>query len=146
MFGTSSGRFRTDSLRELQRLQRDINRAFSGYDSFLTVQEFPAVNVWESGPDFIVTAELPGINPENLSISMVNDSLTLGGLREPETLNQGEVYHRHERNYGRFSRTINLPFGVDAGKVEASYKNGILTITLPRAEKEKPKKINIKTT
>lgn len=146
MFGTSFGRFRTDSLRELMNLQRDINRAFSGFDSFLSVQEYPAINVWKSGLDVIVTAELPGINPENLNISVVNDSLTLSGSGEPEALKEGEVYHRQERNYGHFSRTINLPFEVDASKVDASYKKGILTITLPRAEQEKPKKITIKAT
>ena len=146
MFGTSMGRFRMDSLRELQRLQRDINRAFSGFDSFLTVQEYPAINVWESGLDVIVTAELPGIDPENLNISITNESLTLSGLRDPERLKEGEVYHRQERNHGHFSRTINLPFVVDAGKADAAYKKGILTIALPRAEKEKPKKIAIKTT
>lgn len=145
MFGTSIGRFRTDSLRELQRLQRDINRAFSGFDSFPAIQEYPALNVRDNGTNVIVAAELPGIDPDNLNISIINDTLTLSGLREPEALKEGEVYHRQERNYGHFSRAINLPFGVDAGKVDASYKNGILTITLPRAEKEKPKKITVKT-
>ena len=145
MFGTSIGRLRMAPMRELQRLQHDINRAFSGFDSFLVVQEYPALNVRDNGTDVIVTAELPGIDPDNLNVSVVNDVLSLSGLREPEALKEGEVYHRQERKHGNFSRAINLPFGVDAGKVEASYKNGILTITLPRAEKEKPKKITVKT-
>ena len=145
MFGTSIGRLRMAPMRELQRLQHDINRAFSGFDSFLVVQEYPALNVRDNGTDVVVTAELPGIDPDSLNISVVNDVLSLSGLREPEALKEGEVYHRQERNYGHFSRAINLPFGVDAGKVDASYKNGILTITLPRAEKEKPKKITVKT-
>ncbi|HVO66424.1 MAG TPA: Hsp20/alpha crystallin family protein [Syntrophales bacterium] len=135
-----------DPLRELQRLQRDINRTFSGFDSLLAVREYPALNVLQSGQDIIVTAELPGINPDKLNISVVNDSLTLSGSRDPEVLKESEVYHRQERNYGHFSRTINLPFAVDTDKVDASYKKGILTITLPRAEKEKPKKITIKAT
>jgi HSP20 family protein len=144
MFGTSFGRFRMAPLSELQRLQRDINRAFSGFDSFMTVQELPTLNVLESSQDVIVTAELPGINSDNLNISIVNDTLTLSGSREPEVLEEGESYHRQERSYGKFSRTIRLPFNVDASKVDAIYKKGILTIVLPRAEKEKPKKITIK--
>ncbi|MGA2330755.1 MAG: Hsp20/alpha crystallin family protein [Syntrophales bacterium] len=144
MFGTSFGRFRTAPLGELQRLQRDINRAFSGFDSFLTVHEYPALNVLEGSENVVVTAELPGIHPDNLNIAVVNDTLTLSGSREPGILKEGEVYHRQERNYGHFSRTVRLPFSVAAGKVEASYKKGILTIILPRAEEEKPKKITIK--
>ncbi len=144
MFGTSFGRLRMAPLGELQRLQRDINRAFSGFDSFLTVQEFPALNVLEGSQDVIVTAELPGISPDNLNISVVNDTLTLSGSRDSEILKEGEAYHRQERSYGKFSRTIRLPFSVDTGKVAASYKKGILTIVLPRAEKEKPRKISIK--
>jgi len=144
MFGTSFGRLRTTPLRELQRLQREIHRAFSGFDSFMTIQEYPALNVLESSQDVIVTAELPGIQPDNLNISIVNDTLTLSGSREPVVLKEGEVYHRQERTYGHFSRTVRLPFSVDAGKVDASYKKGILTIVLPRAEEEKPKKITIK--
>ena len=146
MFGTSIEKFRMDPLWGLQRLQRDINRAFSGFDTLLAVREYPSLNVWQGSNDVIVTAELPGINPDKLNISVVNDSLTLSGLRDPEVLKEGEVYHRQERNYGHFSRTINLPFSVDTGKVDATYKKGILTITLPRAEKEKPKKITIKVT
>ncbi len=87
-----------------------------------------------------------GRNLDKLNISIISDTLTLSGLRDSAALKEGEVYHRQERNHGHFSRTINLPFGVDAGKVDASYKKGILKITLPRAEQEKPKKITIKTT
>ena len=144
MFGTSFGRFRIAPFRELQRLQHDINRAFSGFDSLMTVQEYPAVNVWESDYNVVVNAELPGIDPDKLSISVVNDTVTLSGSREPVVVKEEEVYHRQERSHGHFSRTIRLPFSVDAAKVEASYKKGILTIVLPRAEQEKPKKITIK--
>jgi HSP20 family protein len=144
MFGLPLGKFGAGSLRELQNLQRDINRAFSGISSYPAVQQFPALNVWESSQDIIFTAELPGIDPDNLDISVVNDTLTLRGTREPIKMANGEIYHRQERTTGRFSRTISLPFVADAAKVNAAYKKGILTITVPRAEKEKPKKISIK--
>ncbi|MDQ5988016.1 MAG: 18 kDa heat shock protein [Syntrophus sp. SKADARSKE-3] len=144
MFGPSIGSFRIGPFRELQRLQRDINRAFSGLDSYLSVQEYPALNIWGSTDNVIVTAELPGVDPDIINIAVVNDNLTLSGSRDPEVLKEGEVNHRNERNFGKFSRSVNLPFAVDAEKVTATYEKGILTIILPRAEKEKPRKISIK--
>ncbi len=144
MFGSSIGSFRIGPFRELQRLQRDINRAFSGLDPYLSVQEYPVLNIWGSSDNIIVTAELPGVNPDKINIAVVNDNLTLSGSRDPEVLKEDEASHRNERNFGKFSRNINLPFGVDADKVDATYEKGILTIFLPRAEKEKPRKISIK--
>jgi HSP20 family protein len=92
----------------------------------------------------VVTAELPGADPEKLDISVVGDSLTISGNREAEALKAGESYHRQERSCGRFTRTIQLPFHVDAVKVAATYERGILNVVLPRSEAEKPKKISIK--
>ena len=145
MFGSRTGRFGVDTLRELQNLQREINRAFSGISPVQTARQYPALNVWENGGELIFTAELPGIDPEKLEISVVNDTLTLKGSREPRALKEGEAFHRQERNTGRFSRTVGLPFAADAAKVHAVYKKGILTISVPRAEKEQPKKITIST-
>lgn len=132
-----------DPFTEVQRLQREMNRLFSGA-SEVYAHDFPAVNVWRSEGGAIVTAELPGIDAAKLDISVVGDSLTVSGNRELETLREGESYHRQERTYGRFSRTLQLPFQVDAAKVEAKYDKGVLQITLPRVEAEKPKKIAIK--
>jgi HSP20 family protein len=132
-----------DPFTEVQRLQREMNRLFSGAAEGYA-HDFPAVNVWRNDGGAIVTAELPGIDAAKLDISVVGDSLTLSGNREFETLKEGESYHRQERAYGRFSRTLHLPFQVDAAKVEAKHEKGVLQITLPRVEAEKPKKINIK--
>jgi HSP20 family protein len=132
-----------DPLREMQRVQREMNRIFSGLGQPLT-QEVPPVNVWVGESDTVVTAELPGVDPGGVDISVVGDALTISGFREAETLKEGECYHRQERNHGRFSRSLQLPFHVEAGKVEAKYDRGILRITLPRAEADKPRKISVK--
>lgn len=132
-----------DPFTEVQRLQREMNRLFLGASEGYA-HDFPAVNVWRSDGGAILTAELPGIDAAQLDISVVGDSLTISGNRDLETLREGESYHRQERAFGRFSRTLQLPFQMDAAKVEAKYDKGVLQITLPRVEAEKPRKINIK--
>lgn len=144
MFGPGIWRFGriADPAAEMQRLQREMNRLFSGATE-LYAHDFPALNVWRSEDGAVVVAELPGIDPGKLDISVVGDSLTLSGNRDLETLKEGESYHRQERTYGRFARTLQLPFQVDAVKVGAKYEKGVLHVTLPRLEAEKPKKITI---
>lgn len=128
---------------EMERLQREMDRLFSGA-SLPFAQNFPALNLWSSENDVIVTAELPGIDPDSLDISVLDDTLTLSGVRTPEQLKEGESYHRQERGHGHFSRTVTLPFKVNADNVEAVYERGVLHVTLPRAEEDKPKKIKVK--
>jgi len=93
----------------------------------------------------MVTAELPGIDPKAVDISLTGKSVTLRASRQPDDAKDGESYHRRERWYGQFSRTIDLPYVIDAAKVDARFSRGVLHLTLPRAEEEKPKKIAIKT-
>jgi HSP20 family protein len=121
-----------------------MNRIFSGIGQEVS-QNFPAVNVWVGENDAMVKAEIPGAEIEKIDISVIVDSLTISGSREPVTLGEGESYHRQERDFGRFTRTLQLPFNVEVNKVDARYENGILSITLPRAEADKPKKVAIKT-
>jgi len=128
---------------EIQRLQQEMNRVFSNAAQPYG-HEFPAINAWAGENGIVVTAELPGADPGKMDVSVVGDSLTISGFREPEALKQGESYHRQERSCGRFTRTLQLPFHVDAGKVNAMYERGILHVSLPRSEAEKPKKIAIK--
>lgn len=133
---------------EMERLQREVNRLFS--DSFSlaggrTAPGYPAMNVWTNEEGIVVTAELPGLNPDDINISVVGDILTLTGVRNADELPEGVKYHRRERNFGKFSRTFQLPFTVEVDKVEAVFKNGVLHLSLPRAEAEKPKKIAVKT-
>jgi HSP20 family protein len=128
---------------EMDRLQREMDRLFSGV-SLPFAHNFPALNVWTSEQDAVITAEIPGVDPDELDISVVDEILTLSGSRTLERLEEGETYHRQEREHGRFARTVKLPFRVNAEKVGAVYERGVLKITLPRAEEDKPKKIKIK--
>jgi len=92
----------------------------------------------------LVTAELPGVKLEDLDIAVQGDTLTLQGVREPETLEDGERYHRRERPTGRFQRVFQLPYEIEVTKVEATYEAGVLHISLPRAEADKPRKIQVR--
>ncbi len=113
-------------------------------DSVHAPPEYPALNVWAGEKDAVVTAEVPGLDPKNLEVTVVGDTLTLRlTLPEPE-LRDEQVWHRQERLTGTFTRTLRLPFLVDAGKVGARLINGVLQITLPRTEEDKPRKIAIK--
>ena len=128
-----------DTLRELEGMRRSLRR----FDMPSTV-EFPATNVWVSEDKAVVTTEVPGIDPDTLEISVMGDSLTLRGSRQAEELKEEESYHRRERWSGQFTKTLKLPFGVESAKVEARFAKGVLYISLPRAEAEKPRKISVK--
>jgi HSP20 family protein len=137
-----------NSWQEVERMQREMDRLFAGFygrPRFQTAPSYPAMNVWTNQEGAVITAELPGVNPEDIDISVVGETLTLTGSRQPEALQEGEKYHRRERGYGKFTRTFQLPFLVEANKVEAIFDKGILHISLPRAEADKPKKIAVKT-
>lgn len=128
-----------DTLRELEGMRRTLRR----FDLPSSV-EFPAINVWVSEDNAVVTTEIPGIDPGCLEISVLKDSLTLRGSRQAEEVKEGESYHRRERWSGQFTKTVQLPFAVEADKVGARFARGVLYISLPRAEAEKPKKISVK--
>lgn len=104
----------------------------------------PPLEIYEKQDKFIVRAELPGMKKEDVDISLVGDTLTISGERKPEADIKDEEYLRCELCYGKFSRSITLPSTIDSSKVEATYENGILIITLPKAEEAKPKKIELK--
>ena len=133
-----------DVWREMQRLQHKMDRLFTG-EVLPFTGRYPAVNIWAGEDDMIVTSEIPGIEPGDIDISVTGDTLTISGSRTPDELKEGEAYHRRERAYGRFNRAVQLPFKVEANKVEARYEKGVLNIVLPRAEEDKPRKISIKT-
>ena len=120
-----------------------ISRLLSGFDS-QTIYEFPKINMWVDSETAVVTTEIPGLAAEDIDISVVGKSLTLSGSRKVDDLKEGESFHRRERSGGQFTKTVDLPFNVQPDKVDASFSKGILRITLPRAEAEKPKKITIK--
>lgn len=131
---------------EMDRLQREVNRLFDGVVTTRAAiaPNYPALNFWANEEGAVVTAEMPGVEPDGIDISVVGETLTLSGNRQLEELQEGHRYHRRERSHGRFSRTIQLPFLVDANKVEAVFDKGVLHLSLPRAEADKPKKIAVK--
>jgi HSP20 family protein len=102
----------------------------------------PALDLYQNNDSVIATVELPGMRKEDIDISLHDGMLTISGERTSEATD-GENAERSERFYGKFRRSITLPARVDAGKVKATYKDGILTITLPKAEEAKPKQIKV---
>jgi HSP20 family protein len=106
---------------------------------------FPPVNISQDTDNFYARAEVPGINPDELEVSVVQNRVSLAGKREIQR-EQGRVsYHRKERAEGSFNRTLTLPTEIDAQRVEAKYADGILTLTLPKAEEAKPRQIKVRT-
>jgi HSP20 family protein len=104
----------------------------------------PAINVWTNDDGAVVEAKLPGINPQEIDISIEAESVTIAGKRDSVELEENEKFLRRERRHGKFNRTFQLPFIVNADAVEATYENGVLHLTLPRSEADKPKKIAVK--
>jgi HSP20 family protein len=130
----------------MDRLQKEMNRLFDAYypSRLRPAPGYPAMNVWANDDGLSITAEVPGVSAEDINISVVGETLTLTGVRKPDELTEGSRYHRQERGYGEFTRSIQLPFPVAVNNVEAMFKNGVLAISLPRAEEDKPKKIAVK--
>ena len=131
---------------EMNQVQREMNRLLNSFvpESSRGLASFPGINAWTSEDEEIVTAELPGVDPEHLDLSIVNEVLTISGEREAQDPEQEMHFHRRERMSGKFSRSIQLAFPVDTNKVAAHFENGILEVTLPRAEADKPRKISVK--
>lgn len=135
-----------DPWRELGRLQDEMNRLFTDFTGPRSAPDYvnPLVNVWTGPEGAVVTAEIPGMDPSSLEVSMLGRTLTLRGQREQPEPGEGETLHRRERGYGAFARSVELPFRVDASKVEARYARGVLRVMLPRAEDEKPRRVTVR--
>jgi len=103
---------------------------------------FPLVNVFNDGEDFVLVAELPGVKKEDLDIQVRGDTLRIQG-KKAISYDEGASVHRRERSTGQFDRTLTLPAEVDATKVAAEYRDGVLTLRLPRAESAKPRTVTI---
>jgi HSP20 family protein len=106
---------------------------------------FPALNISENKDNLYLRAEIPGINPKDIDITATPDSITIRGERRPAGVGKEVNYHQREREFGSFNRIIGMPCQVSPDKISASYKDGILTVVLPKAEQAKPKQIKIKT-
>lgn len=136
----------------LERMRREMDRLSSAFGSqygpgegtFYRPGVYPPINVYDDGESYIVRAEVPGIDPKKVDVTVTGDTLTLRGERIDSELPEGASYHRRELKTGQFRRALTLPDQVDNSKVMASYQNGILEIRLPRAEMAKQRKIEIK--
>jgi len=140
-------RFRKPSIwQEMDQLQREMNRLFdtTSKGRVVNAPSYPAINIWTNEDGMLISAEMPAVHPDDINIDVNADALSISGDRKPDEVVKEATFHRRERGYGSFSRTIQLPFMVDTNKVEANFRNGVLMISLPRADADKPKKITIK--
>ena len=138
-------RFRSYSpWREMRRLRNEMDRLFTEFDA-PRASAFPPVNVWTGEQGVVVTAELPGVDPEKLEIDARRETLTIRGERVRPDNEEGRAWHRRERRAGSFARTIELPYRIDSDSVDASCRDGVLRITLTRPEEEKPRRIEVRT-
>ena len=139
----------TSPFEELERMRRQMDLLTEGLTRGLGVERaagvFPLMNVTEDRDNYYVRAELPGLKAKELDISVTGDTLSISGERKLPAEDEKARYHRREREAGRFSRIVSLPGQIDAGKVEALCTDGVLIVTLPKAEAAKPKQIAVKT-
>jgi HSP20 family protein len=137
---------RWDPFREVGDLQSEMNRMFDGFFGRslpgLDRVWAPAVDVFETKDDLVMTVELPGVSEKDIHLSITGDVLTIKGERGMTSTSPENAY-RSERWYGKFERSLSLPIPVQADKVKATYRDGVLTINLPKAEELKPKAIKI---
>jgi HSP20 family protein len=143
-----------DVFKELDNLRREINEAFRGAGvarplatTFLSpavTRRFPLVNFSEDEGHVYVDAVLPGVDPREIELSVLRNTITISGERKPFEIKEGQIVHRSELGSGRFSRTLELPVDIDPDRINAESKNGIMCIQLAKAEHAKPKKIEIK--
>ena len=146
-----------DSFHDLDALRKEMDRIFDSMGgtwtfpfsriSFLpgrAARGYPLINVNEDKDAYYIEALAPGVDPNSMDVSISGNTLSIAGeknVKSPDT--KPEAYHRNERAVGKFVRTIELPNEVDAEKVKADYKNGLLLVTLPKSEKAKPKQISV---
>jgi len=133
---------------DLERTQRDMDRVFQHVLGRTyrpeTAGVFPLINLTENKDNYYVRAELPGLKAEELNISATGRNLILSGERKITSKGDGVNFHRREREAGSFNRITALPGDIDADKVEAALVDGVLTVTIPKAEAAKPKQIRVK--
>jgi HSP20 family protein len=140
---------RWNPLNEMSLLQSQMNRLFDTAlhglpgESNTTANWAPPVDIYETENDLVVHFDLPGVDPKQVDVSVENNVLAVRGERHFAEKQNQENFHRVERSYGTFARSFTLSRSVDPDKIRANYKDGVLTITLPKAEAAKPKRIQI---
>jgi HSP20 family protein len=136
--------------RDLVNMQREIGRVFDGLlpeydtDNMVVAQWAPRVDVSESKDAYVIKAELPGVSKSDVKITLHDNVLTIKGEKKEEKEEKDVNVHRIERSFGMFERAFSLPLTVKSDKIDASFKDGVLTVTLPKAEEAKPKEIEVR--
>ncbi len=140
------------SFPQFRELRDEVDRLFSniaahptvaGATRFVTGREYPSANLWEDNDNVYAECELPGVRSEDLDISVVGHELTIKGRRTDIAESQA-TYHRRERGVGIFSRSLKLPTEIAVDQVHASLREGVLLITMPKAESAKPRKVQVR--
>lgn len=142
---------RYDPLRTLSQLQNEMNRLFQDRlegeeptgSSMVTSDWSPPVDVAEDESQYLITADVPGVDPDSIEITLENGVLTIAGQRRPETEEELAKYKRVERVRGNFHRRFTLPDTADESKVQAKCRNGVLAISIPKQERVQPRKIEV---
>jgi HSP20 family protein len=139
---------RWDPIRELDSLQSDMNRLFDRFfegraANGISRRWIPAMDLLETEDHLVLRGDLPGMTEDDVDIEIKDNVLTVSGERKAEHEDKGEGYHRVERSFGSFSRSLTLPAGVDAGHVEASFDNGVLEVRIPKPAEAKPTRVQI---
>ena len=142
---------RWDPFQDLLSVQQEMNQLFDRIFGRTEPAARPAGQAWAPPLDiaehedaYVVTVELPGVKPEELDVSLENGMLTIQGERRFEGESSGRTWHRVERRYGAFRRSVSLPAQVQADKIEAAFDSGLLRITVPKAEEARPRKIQVR--
>jgi len=139
-----------EHFRDFERMRRDMDRLWGSFfqrgvrRTDEDAEWLPSLDVAETKDEIVVKAEVPGMDPKNIDISLSDGLLTIKGEKKQEREEKEEDYHLVERSYGTFTRSIRLPKEVRRDKISASYKNGVLKVTLPKSEEAKQKEIKIK--
>lgn len=143
---------RRGGLQTVNRLRSEMDRLFdqhfqpaSVFGQFAAPWEraFPALNVWEDEQNLFAEAEVPGLSLEDIELTVVGNELAIKGKRSPDE-REGVTFHRRERGVGAFTRTLRMPVEIDAERVAATLEHGVLTVTLPKAETAKPRRIEVR--
>jgi HSP20 family protein len=138
-----------DSMTSLRRLNSVLDEAFNAWpfqseqNGALTSAWLPACDVFEDREAVKIMAEVPGVRPEDVKLSIENNLLTIRGEKKQQAEEKTERVHRYERSYGTFERTFALPTTVDPEKIAATYSQGILTVTIPKADRARPREIPV---
>ena len=142
---------RWDPFRELEQIQARLNRVFGEYpargaqnDQLSFAQWAPAVDIQETDGEYVIKADLPEVKKDDVKVEFEDGVLTVEGERQQEKEEKGKKFHKIEREYGKFVRRFALPIEIDATKVQAEFKNGVLNVHLPKTAKAIPKAIDVK--